>query len=330
MKKVLVTGGGGFVGSALVKELITRDLSVLVVGRNQYPDLEKLGVKCLVGDIRDEQFINRCCSGVDTVFHVAALAGVWGKWNDYYAINVQGSKNVINGCRKNNVQNLIYTSTPSVVFNGENIEDGNESLPYATRFLCHYARSKVMAEKIILNENNKDLYTCAIRPHLVWGPGDPHLIPRLLERGHAGKLKGVGSGSSVGDISYVDNVAHAHVLAADNLHSVKSCAGKSYFISQGKPVLLWRWIDELFTRLGIKTVRESVSMPVAYGVGSVLESIYSLCRFKGEPIMTRFIAEQLGRHHYFSIKRAEEDLGYHPVITSEEGMKRLILWIRSK
>lgn len=323
MKKALITGGGGFVGKAIVKQLIDRDISCVVAGRNRYPDLEELGVKCLQGDIRDESFVQRCCKGVDTVFHVAALAGIWGKWRDYYSINVQGTENIINGCRARKVAHLVYTSTPSVVFNGEDIKGGDESLPYAERFLCHYARSKTMAEKMILETNNHDLNTCAIRPHLVWGPGDPHLIPRLLERGRAGKLKRVGSGENLVDISYIDNVAHAHILAAENLETVKSCAGKSYFISQGEPVNLWQWIDDLFEQHGVSTISKSVSLPVAYWLGAFLEVLYTIKRTKSEPPMTRFLAEQLGKSHYFSIAGAEEDLGYRPLVSTEEGMKRL-------
>jgi len=329
MKKVLVTGGGGFVGKAIVRQLVDRGISCVVVGRNRYNDLEELGVQCLQGDIRDETFVYRSCEGVDTVFHVAALAGIWGRWRDYYSINVKGSENVVNGCRKHNVGSLVYTSTPSVVFSGEDIVDGDESLPYAKRFLCHYARSKVMAEKVILQANNRNLYSCAIRPHLVWGPGDPHLIPRLLKRGRAGKLKMVGSGANLVDISYVDNVAHAHLLAADNLKGVKSCAGKSYFISQGEPVVLWQWINELFDRLGINKVGNGIPLPVAYGLGALLEGVHTLLGKNDEPLMTRFLAEQLGKSHCFSIERAREDLGYQPLVSTEEGMKRLIDWVQS-
>ena len=329
MKRVLVTGGGGFVGKVIVKQLINRGISCVVVGRNHYPDLEELGVVCLQGDIRDESFVKRCCKGVDTVFHVAALAGIWGKWRDYYSVNVQGTENIINGCRENQVRRLIYTSTPSVVFNGKDIEGEDESMPYADRYLCHYARSKMMAEKMILSSNNSDLFTCAIRPHLVWGPGDPHLIPRLLERGRAGKLKRVGPGTNRVDISYVDNVAHSHILAAESLEGVKSCAGKSYFISQGEPVNLWQWINELFARLGVNPVSDSISLSAAYRIGAFLEFMYTVTGIKSEPAMTRFLAEQLGKSHYFSIARAQEDLGYKPLVSTEEGMMRLLRWIQS-
>jgi len=329
MDRALITGGGGFIGKAIIKQLLERNVSCIAAGRNHYPELEKLGVQCLKGDIGDETFAHRCCRDVDTVFHVAALAGIWGRWRDYYDVNVQGTENIINGCRTHQVKRLVYTSTPSVVFNGDSIEDGDESLPYADRYLCHYARSKMIAERMILEINSEDLLTCAIRPHLVWGPGDPHLIPRLLDRGQAGKLKRVGSGENLVDISYVDNVAYAHVLAVDNLETKKSCAGKCYFISQGEPVNLWGWINDLFANLNINPVTDTVSTAVAYRLGAFLEFMYNVTGRKSEPPMTRFLAEQLGKSHYFSINRAQVDLGYKPLVSTEEGMKRTLKWIQS-
>ncbi len=203
MIKALVTGGGGFVGSYIVKQLLEKGVQCVVIGRNEYPELSDLGVTCLRGDICDVNFLTLSMQDVDTVFHVAALAGIWGKWDDYYRINVQGTENVLAACKKNKVSKLIYTSTPSVVFNGADIVNGDESLPYAKHFLCHYAKSKVMAEKLVLSNNstNENFLTCAIRPHLVWGPGDPHLIPRLLERGRQRQLKKIGDCSNLVDIS---------------------------------------------------------------------------------------------------------------------------------
>jgi nucleoside-diphosphate-sugar epimerase len=327
MKKVLVTGGGGFVGLAIVKNAIARGLECVVVGRNTYPEVEKLGARCFCGDIRDLSFLQQACKGVDTVFHVAALAGIWGPWSDYYSINVQGTDNVIAACRKNDIPRLVYTSTPSVVFNRDHIEGGDERLPYPEKYLCNYARSKVMAEKSVLDANSKNLLTCALRPHLIWGPGDPHLIPRLLQKGRSGELKKIGSSTNLVDISYVDNVAHAHMLAALNLSGSAIAAGKAYFVSQGEPVNLWSWINELFIRVGIKPVEGKVSFAAAYTVGAVLESWHSLFCRKKEPRMTRFLAEQLAKSHYFSIAAIERDLGYSPCISNVDGMNNLVHWI---
>lgn len=324
MNKALITGGGGFVGQNIVRQLLARDVQCLVVGRHSYPELEALGVTCRQGDICDREFIRECCRGRDTVFHVAAMAGIWGRWHDYYATNVIGTENVLAGCRAEGVRHLVYTSTPSVVFNSRSICNGDEQLPYADRFLCHYARSKVMAEQLVLAASGQNLRTCAVRPHLVWGPGDPHLIPRLIDRGRKGQLKQVGEGQNLVDISYVDNVALAHLLAADNLSGVGTAAGRAYFVSQGEPVNLWQWIGDLFFRLDIAPVRSKVSYPAAYGIGALLEGLYRLAGWQKEPQMTRFLAQQLAKSHYFSIARARYDLGYQPLVSTEEGVERLL------
>jgi len=325
VKRVLVTGGGGFVGSHIVRQLLERGVECLVLGRNSYPEMEEQGVTCLTGDICDASFVNESFHDVDTVFHVAALAGIWGKWEDYYRINVQGTENVIDACLKNNVQNLVYTSTPSVVFNGQDIVNGDEQLPYADKFLCHYAKSKVMAEKLVLKSDslNGNFKACAIRPHLVWGPGDPHLIPRLLERGRQGQLKKVGNCTNLVDISYVENVAEAHILAALNLDTEGTAAGKAYFISQGEPVNLWQWIDELFERKKVPPIRSRVPFFLAYAAGGVLEALHHVFAPGKEPRMTRFVAEQLAKSHCFSIARAQKDFGYTVRVSTSDGMDRL-------
>lgn len=322
----LVTGGGGFVGKAVVRLLLENNVQCRVLGRNRYPEIESLGVDCRVGDIRDRQAVIEASRGVDCVFHVAALAGIWGKWKTYYDINVAGTENILEGCRKNGVPYLVYTSTPSVVFSQQNIAGEDETLPYATRFLCHYARSKVMAEKMVLLANNQVVKSCAIRPHLIWGPGDPHLVPRLIEQGRKGKLAIVGSGKNLVDITFIENVAHAHVLAAENLSTSATCAGKAYFIGQEKPVALWEWINSLFVELGMVPVRKKVPFTVACGVGAVYEILYRLFRLQGEPRMTRFLAYQLAHSHFFSHKNAEKDFNYRPIVSIEEGMKLLVAW----
>ncbi len=330
MHKVLITGGGGFVGQAIVRRLLARDIQCLVIGRHPYPELAALGVTCRQGDIGDRAFIRECCRGMDTVFHVAAKAGIWGTWHDYYTTNVLGTDNVLAGCQAAGVRQLVYTSTPSVVFNRQAICHGDEQLPYADRFLCHYARSKVMAEQLVLAASDHNLQTCALRPHLVWGPGDPHLIPRLINRGRTGQLRQVGAGHNLVDISYIDNVAHAHLLAADNLAGVGTAAGRAYFISQGEPVNLWFWINDLFSRLDIAEVRTKISFPAAYGIGALLEGIYRLAGWQEEPQMTRFLAHQLAKSHYFSIAGARRDLGYQPLVSTEQGVERLLASLTKK
>lgn len=330
IKKALVTGGGGFVGKAVVKKLLELGVETRVLGRHHYKEIELMGGECFVGNVADTKVMNRASLGVDVVFHVAALAGIWGDWKQYYTTNVLGTNAAVDSCRKNNVPMLVYTSTPSVVFNRCDINGGNEDLPYADKYLCHYARSKVMAEKTVLGANSSTLLTCAIRPHLIWGPGDPHLFPRLLESGRKRLLKRVGRGLNLVDISYIDNVADAHILAAKNLSEKGTAAGKPYFISQGEPVNLWAWINELFAAMNIEKVQSTVSFPLAYGLGGILEMIHGFARLEKEPKMTRFLAEQLAKSHYFSIENARNDLGYEPIITTTEGLRRTVQWLKAQ
>ena len=328
--KAFVTGGGGFVGSAIVRQLVAKGIEVGVFGRNRYPHLEKFGVQQFQGDLLDSDRLIRFIQGYDTVFHVAAKAGIWGPKHEFEQTNVTGTRNVLGACFANGVQALVYTSTPSVVFNRRDISGADESLPYAQRFLCYYASSKAMAEQLVLASNTELIQTCAIRPHLVWGPGDPHLIPRLVARGKSGKLRQVGSGRNLVDISYIDNVAEAHILAAENLHSTATAAGNAYFISQGEPVSLWDWINDLFHRLNIKPVKKKVNGKSAYMIGTLMEGIYMWFGMEKEPPMTRFLAEQLAKSHWFSIDKAGRDLGYKPRISTAEGMDRLVRYLKNK
>lgn len=328
MRRALVTGGGGFVGLAVVRKLRERGIETTVVGRHRYPAAEKAGARCLVGDIRDQEFITRAVAGHDTVFHVAAKAGIWGSYADYYSVNVLGTGNVLAACRRQGVRSLIHTSTPSVVFAGQDIEGGDETLPYSNNPLCHYAATKIIAEQKVLAANSGILRTTALRPHLVWGPGDTQIIPRLLERGRQGRLRIVGSGTNRVDISYIDNVADAHLLAAENLAGPGTAAGEAFFISQGEPVVLWEWISALFARVEVKPVTSRVPLARAWLAGRLLEILFSVLHRRGEPQMTRFLAEQLALSHWFSIAKAGNLLAYFPRVSSEEGMDRLVAWLK--
>ncbi|MFC1827142.1 NAD-dependent epimerase/dehydratase family protein [Thermodesulfobacteriota bacterium] len=328
--KAFVTGGGGFVGSAIVRQLVDKGVEVAVYGRNHYPHLKKLNVLQFQGDILDSDLLIRFMQGYDTVFHVAAKAGIWGPKHEFEQTNVTGTRNVLGACFANGVHSLVYTSTPSVVFNRKDINGADERLPYAQRFLCYYASSKAVAEQMVLSSNSEILKTCAIRPHLVWGPGDPHLIPRLIVRGKAKKLKQVGNGQNMVDISYIDNVADAHILAAENLLSAATAAGNAYFISQGEPVILWNWINDLFRKLNIEPVKKKINAGPAYLIGTLLEGIYMWFGLDKEPPMTRFLSEQLARSHWFSIDKARHDLGYEPRVSTSEGLERVVKWLSTQ
>ncbi|WP_457573490.1 NAD-dependent epimerase/dehydratase family protein [Desulfolithobacter sp.] len=324
IKSALVTGGGGFVGLALTRALRQAGVKVTVLGRHAYPEVLALGAKSLVGDIRDLGFVNRAMCGQEVVFHVAALAGVWGPFHEYYSINVTGTLNVLAACLRNRVRHLVYTSTPSVVFDGDNLRGADESLPYASRPLCAYAATKIIAEREVLAMNNRGLRTIAVRPHLVYGPGDTNLIPRLLARGREGSLKIVGTGDNRVDLTYIDNVVQAHLLAALDLMGPGRGAGRPFFVSDGTPIQLWPWINNLFTACGIRPVKARVPFRLAWIMGSLLEVAHSLTPLEREPKMTRFIAEQLARDHWFNIEAAANRLGYVPEYTTKRGTVTLL------
>ena len=328
MKRVLVTGGGGFIGLALTHELCRRGVEVLVLGRHHYPAAESAGATCVQGDIRDLETVTRAAAGCDTVFHVAAKAGIWGPFQEYYSVNVLGTLNVLAACGKQGVPNFVYTSTPSVVFDGLSLEGVDESVPYSKKPLCHYATTKILAEQQVLQANSDHLRTAAIRPHLVWGPGDTNLIPRLMARGRKGDLRIVGEGSNLVDIAYIDNVIHAHILAAENLATTATAAGRPFFIGQQEPVQLWAWINELFMLMDAPVITARLSLGRAKVIGCLLEQVYGILRFKQEPKMTRFLAEQLALSHWFSKNNAETLLGYSEQVATREGMGRLVRWLR--
>jgi len=267
---------------------------------------------------------------MDVAFHAAALPAIWGRWADFYSINVEGTRNVLAACLANGVPRLVYTSTPSVVFDQSDLCNVDETCPYPARYNCYYPWTKAIAEREVIEANgNHGLLTTALRPHLVWGPRDNHLIPRLLQRAKARKLFIVGDGSNKVDITYVDNAADAHLRAADHLTPGSVVAGQTYFISQGEPVVLWTFVNQLLDRLGMPKVTRAISYGTARSFGAVLELVYGGLGLREEPRMTRFLAAQLARSHYFDISRARRDFGYSSRVTTAEGLERLVSYIRA-
>ena len=291
--------------------------------RREVPAFSQLGVEVARGDIRSQGDVVQACEGVDVVFHTAAIASIWGPWRLFYETNTVGTKNVIAGCRAHGVPKLVFTSSPSVTFAGGDQCHVDETAPYPSRWLAHYPHTKALAEQEVLAANSDALATCALRPHLIWGPRDQHLIPRLLARAKSGQLRQVGDGQNLVDTIYVENAAQAHLQAADALHPGSPVAGRAYFLSQGEPVNCWNWINEILERSGTLPVNRRISLRVAYTAGAILETLWTVTGRTSEPRMTRFLALQLAKHHYFDISRARNDFGYHPQIGMEEGLRRL-------
>ncbi len=322
--KALVTGAGGFLGQYIVEQLVARGDQVRCVSRGKYAELEALGSEIIQGDLLDPRIALDACDGIDVVFHAAGVAGIWGPWEHYFTINTLATQNVVAGCRQHRVPKLVYTSSPSVTFDGGDQSGIDESAPYPQRWLCHYSHSKALAEQHVLEADGRDgLSTCALRPHLIWGPRDRHLIPRLLQRARRGQLRRVGDGNNLIDMIYVENAAVAHLEAADALEPGAPVCGRAYFLSQGEPVNCWHWIDEILRLASLPPIRKSISFSAAWRIGAVMEAVYGILHLKGEPRMTRFLAAQLAKDHYFNISRAKLDFGYSPRISTAEGMDHL-------
>lgn len=328
--RVLVTGGGGFLGSALCRALVARGDAVRSLARSEYPELAALGVECHRGDVADEAATSRAVEGCDAVCHVAAKAGVWGPFIEYHRANVIGTQHVIAACQKHGVPKLVYTSSPSVVYAGGDECGIDESVPYPERYLTHYPKTKAEAERLVLAANGESLATVALRPHLIWGPGDNHLVPRLLAKAKAGKLRRVGTGKNVVDTTYIDNAVQAHVAALDRLHPQGACAGKAYFIANDQPQPLWDLIDRMLACGNAPPVTRHISATTAYVAGAWLELVYGALWLTTEPPMTRFVARQLATSHWYNLAAAKRDLGYAPSVTVDEGLVRLRAWLSTR
>ncbi len=325
--KALVTGGGGFLGKAVVRLLVQRGWQVTSFSRGEYRELAALGVEQLRGDLADAAAIDKAAQGCTVIFHVAAKAGIWGKYEEFYTANVTGTENVLNACRRNGIGRLVYTSSPSVVFDGRDMEGADESVPYPDHHETHYPHTKAMAERLVIAANGPGLATVSLRPHLIWGPEDNHLVPRIISRGKAGKLRRIGTRQCLVDSVYIDNAAQAHLLAADLLAPGSPVAGKSYFITNGEPLPLWDLVNRILAAGGVPPVTRTISPAVAYAAGTILESAYRLLRLNGEPAMTRFVARELSTSHWFDISAARRDLGYEPQVSIDEGLRRLADWL---
>ncbi len=325
----LVTGGGGFLGRYIVEQLVARGDRVTTFSRGSYPELAALGARQVRGDLRDLRAITAACRGgngppVDVVYHVAARAGLWGPFDDFYEANVTGTDNVIEACRATGVRKLVYTSSPSVIFDGTDQRNVDESMPYPNHYESPYPETKAIGEQRVLAANSSALLTTSLRPHLIFGPRDNHLLPSLIARARKGRVPQVGDGTNMVDLTYVEDAAQAHLQAADALEPGSPVAGSVYFISQGEPVVLWPWISDFLARLGLPPIRIRIPLGLARGAGGLLVAIYRSLRLRGEPPLTPFLASELAQDHYYDISRARRDFGYCPRFTMAQSTERTL------
>jgi nucleoside-diphosphate-sugar epimerase len=323
--KVLVTGGGGFLGRALCRGLVERGHAVASFNRGRYPALDALGVRQLQGDLADRDAVLAAARGMDAIFHNAAKAGAWGSYDSYHRANVMGTDNVIAACRAHGIGRLVYTSTPSVTHRATHPVEGGtaDTVPYGTGFKAPYAATKAIAERAVLAANDAALATVALRPRLIWGPGDQQLLPRLVERARAGRLRLVGGGHNRIDTTYIDNAAQAHFDAFAQLTPGAACAGRAYFISNGEPTPMRVIVNALLQAAGAPAVTKTVPFGAAYAIGAACEAAWTVLPLQGEPPLTRFLAEQLSTTHWYDMTPATRDFGYVPRVSIEEGLERL-------
>lgn len=336
----LVTGGTGFLGRRLVERLLAAGRPVTILARRADPTLAARGVRFVNASLDDTAAVSSACAGHATVFHTAAKVGVWGRYDDFFRTNVLGTRAILAGCRAHGVARLVYTSTPSVVYNGHSLANADESLPLTTSCPSPYPLTKALAEREVLAANSPTLRTVALRPHLIWGVGDPHLVPRVLARARAGRLRIVGDGTNKVDMVHVENAVDAHLLAESSLSvsqpsslnsqpALPVAAGKAYFITNDEPVVLWDWINQLLTALGEPPVTRRLSLSAASAIGAICETLWRVLPVQSEPPMTRFIAAELAKDHWFNLAAARRDLGYSPRISMAAGTAELIASLRA-
>jgi nucleoside-diphosphate-sugar epimerase len=327
--KALVTGGGGFLGRAIAILLLQRGDEVTSFARGEYPGLRDAGIHVVRGDIQDLDAITQACTDVDTVFHVAAKAGLWGTWDSFYGVNVKGTANVVAACQANNITRLVYTSSPSVIFDGKDQCGIDETYPYPSRYENPYPHTKALGEQLVIKANDSNLATVSLRPHLIFGPMDNHLLPNLIARAKAGKVPQVGDGTNRVDLTYIDDAARAHLLAADALSPSTPVAGNVYFITQDEPVVLWTWVKSLLMVLDIQPIRLKLPLWLARFAGAILVATHKGLNLSGEPRITPFLASELAQNHYYDISKAKHDFDYRPVYSMAEATTRTVAWLKA-
>lgn len=331
MQTVLVTGFAGFLGDVIVRKLLSAGYNVRGLARGNYPQLVAQGVEQIRGTITDRSAVSIAVTGCDAVIHTAALAGVWGRWADYYAANTFGTSLLLEAAVKANCKAFVFTSSPSVTFAAQHQSGISEQTPYPLQWLSYYPHTKALAEQSVLATARAGaIWSCALRPHLIWGNGDPHLMPRVIARAKAGRLKRVGSGRNLIDTVHVENAADAHLLALERLLARDAAVnGEAFFITDGAPIECWEWITRILQSAGVDAPRGWLSYPRAYRLGAALELLYKAARIRTEPPMTRFVAAQLALDHYFSIDKARRLLAYQPQQQLETRLAECEPWLRT-
>jgi len=319
--KVLITGGAGFLGHDMSLYFHAKNHQVRTFSRKAKTDLQAHGIEHTCGDIQNLKDLDSAMKNIDVVIHSAAKVGVWGPYQEYFQTNVIGTRNVLTCMQNNGIKKLVYTSSPSVVFGNRSLNGVDESTPYPNKHYCSYAKTKALAEAMVLGASKSHaIDAVSLRPHLIVGKNDPNLVPRAIEMAHKGRLKIIGNGKNQVDIVHVRNVSHAHLLAAEKLvTSPSSVQGRAFFIAQERPVFLWQFLNDVLTKKEARLPTTQIPFKLAYGLGAICEFLYKALGIKhNDPPMTRFIAMQLGLSHFFNHTQARERLDYLPILSLDE------------
>lgn len=319
----VVTGGGGFVGRHLVAALHARGDRVRTLDLRFPEGLPGEHVRC---DITDPAAVREAIAGADVVFHNASAVHTKQSHVDVVRkVNVDGTRHVIEACRAHGIGRMVYVSSGSVVYEGRDIENGDESMPYPTTTQAPYADTKIEAEKLVLASNDAGLATVALRPHVVFGPHDTRFLPAVLKHAKAGRLKvQVGRGTWLSDYTYVENLVDALLLAGERLAPGAEISGKAYFVTNGEPMPFWDFVSRVLERMSLPPIRGKVPHQLVYAIAALKEGFEALRGGEVSPEdgLTRFAIRYMCTHHYFSIERARRELGYEPRVSVAEGIER--------
>lgn len=327
--RALVTGGGGFMGAALVRKLRERGDDVRVFGRGSYADLEALGIDCAKGSVTDYESLKAACDDREVVFHAAAKIGLWGPYEEFHQVNVEGTKNVLRACQEQGINKLVFTGSPSVVFHGGDVDGVDESAPYPKNFDSFYSQTKALSEQMVLAADHDKLSTVSLRPHFIWGPGDRNLLPRVVSRQKAGRLFRIGDDNKLVDAIYIDDCVEAHILAAIQLAPRSEISGNAYFLSGDDPRPFWEIVDRMLGAAGLGPVKKRMPKKLAYALAAACEGTWRTLGLRSEPPLTKFLVDTLTTSHWFDVSAAKRDLGWKPRVKMEDGMARVAGWIRA-
>lgn len=327
--KIAITGAKGFLGGAVLKKALSKGYDVRIIIRSKTDRLAHPSAEVFNTDLADRDGVIAALEGCDGVIHCAAHSGIWGEYDRYYRDNVLATENIIHSAYVNGIKKIVYTSSPSVVFDMEDQNGIDESAPYPEKYHSYYPETKAIAEKQILEANCSTLATVVLRPHIIWGPGDTQMVPRIIKKAKKHHPIMIGNGDNIIDTVFIDNAAKAHITAYEALEIGSKIAGKIYFITNGEPMKYRDVMNGILKAANLPPLKKGVSKPIAYMIGCLLEWFHTITKNQNEPQMTRFLAKELSCSHWFKIDAAINELGYRPDVSMEEGFKLLGQWLKS-